>query len=222
MPVPISTALGTTHAALVAAGAFDGFADVDSRLHIDPALLKTCSVPELVGAYATFQKYFADVVRLLDASVAPNDAMYEEARRRLTFAELPHTGLGYGAKTTKGSAIGRGLATKLTALAAQIVGAGIKDPAIFELVGLLQEGIGADRISDMTAVIILPYLLRFTERVCKDLAIPTLATKYRSGVEGGRSATVASPRDGRSRRSPRRSAAPLPSSSAGNCRAACA
>jgi hypothetical protein len=182
MPTPISTALGTTHAALLATGAFDGFIDVDSQLHIDPALLKATVVPELSGSYATFQDHFANVVRLLVLSTSRTDALYREANRRLTFTELPQTGLGYAKDTTQGSAIGTGLAAKLTALAADIVAAGVQDPTIFELVSLLQEGIGADRISDMTASTILPDLLTFTQRVCKQLGVNT-----HSGIVRGKS-----------------------------------
>ena len=43
---------------------------------------------------------------------------------------------------------------------------------IFELVGLFEEDIGADRVSDMTARVIRNHLYDFTERVCRECGIP--------------------------------------------------
>jgi hypothetical protein len=91
----------------------------------------------------------------------------------LKFREIPSTGLGYAKDDTEGSAIGRGLASQLADLASDIIDAGVDDPAIFELVGLLQEGMGADRISDMTVSIILPDLLAYTERIAHELGVAT-------------------------------------------------
>ena len=54
----------------------------------------------------------------------------------------------------------------------EIVKAGVSDPALFELVGIFEEGIGPDRISDMIAKIIAHDLIRFTQRVCSDCGIP--------------------------------------------------
>ncbi|MCY0856451.1 hypothetical protein [Cupriavidus sp. D39] len=54
----------------------------------------------------------------------------------------------------------------------EIVQAGVKDPALFELVGAFEENIGPDRISDMIARIIIQDLIAFTQRVCSDCGIP--------------------------------------------------
>ncbi|MCA9994491.1 MAG: hypothetical protein KDE56_02015 [Anaerolineales bacterium] len=65
------------------------------------------------------------------------------------------------------------MATQLAYSAIEIVKAGVKDPAVFELVGLLEDNIGADRISDMVARIILPDLAAFSARVARNLGIIT-------------------------------------------------
>ena len=54
----------------------------------------------------------------------------------------------------------------------QLVDAGIDDPVLFELVGIFQENIGPDRISDMVAKIIIDDLILYTQRICKELGIP--------------------------------------------------
>ena len=89
------------------------------------------------------------------------------------FHEVGHIGLGYSKSGKNGSGIGGKFAKKLTETAYQLVTAGIKDPEIFQLVGLLEEGIGADRISDMTISILRDDFLHYTQSVSKSLNLKT-------------------------------------------------
>ena len=49
--------------------------------------------------------------------------------------------------------------------AREIVDLGVDDPDLFVAMGLFEEGIGPDRISDMASNVILPDLLAFNVRV---------------------------------------------------------
>jgi hypothetical protein len=167
----IDEVLGTTEKILKKAGVFNGFVDLDSELYVDPNLLKSAKTPELAGSYKKFVKYFEDVVRLLDASKAAGDRFFKQATKRLVFREEKISALGYSKGGIAGSGVGSGLAVNIAATAAQIIEAGIKDPEIFQLVGVLEEGVGADRISDMTISIVLPDLLSYSERVATDLKL---------------------------------------------------
>jgi hypothetical protein len=95
VPKRISSILGVNPNDFEASGAFDGFVDVDSKLHVDPHLLSSSSAPELKGARETFEAHFRGVLKLLAASKREDDVFWTEARRSLTFPEIPHTGLGY-------------------------------------------------------------------------------------------------------------------------------
>lgn len=95
MPIPVSRAVGTTHKDLERAGAFDAFADVDSRLYVDPHLLADTAVPELRGSYARFQKHFDNILSVLKASRVRGDIFVRQAARDLMFSEIGNTGLGY-------------------------------------------------------------------------------------------------------------------------------
>ncbi len=180
MAKKLSDAFGVSHEAWIHEGAFDAFVEIDSRFHVDPHLLSESEVPELQSAYATFTRHFEEVIILLDASRSRDDRMYKEAVRRLTFREIPGIALGYSQGSIAGSGIGVGLAGQVAATAAEIVVAGLKDPAIFELVGLFEEGIGADRLSDMTVHIILPHLLEFSQRVANNLGLRTDSSRWRN------------------------------------------
>jgi len=178
MPRRISEAIGVPGKKLKSAGAFDAFVDVDSKLYVDPSLLRQAKSSDLRGSYTRFQKYFAKVIRLLEASKDVSDRMFREAVKRLAFEEDQKIKLGYSKKRASGSGIGPQLAARLATTAREIVQAGIKDPVIFELVGLIEEGIGADRISDMTIRIIRPDLLAFSQRLGAKLGGETVRLKY--------------------------------------------
>lgn len=179
-PVPkrVSAVLGVVAADLNATGAFNGFVDIDSRLHVDPHLLTASTLPELTGSRQRFENHFRKVLKLLGHSKQQGDQFWNGASKLIQSKEIPQTGLGYAKHDTGGSGIGPLLAGRLTGIAKQITDAGVADIEIFELLGLLQEGIGADRISDMTVSVILPDLLAFSQRVARDLGTPTAKFEY--------------------------------------------
>jgi hypothetical protein len=172
MSKKISDVLGISHQDLENEGVFDSFINIDSQLHIDPYLLRTVSIPDFADSRRKFNAYFENIIRLLQASTNKTDRMFTTASKLLQFKELPNVSLGYS-KSSSGTGIGPILAKKIASSAKEIIDAGIVDPIIFELVGLFEEKIGSDRISDMTIRIILEDLLSFTQR---------LAINYQSRV----------------------------------------
>jgi hypothetical protein len=161
----ISQHFGIAQARFAATGAFDAILDVDSKLFIDPQLLRHTAVPELKGAYATVQKRFREILKLLQQSKSVGDIFWREADKRLVGSEIQGICIGYSSKGTAGSGLGRGLRTEILSTAKEIVDVGVADPEIFELVGLLQEKVGPDRISDLVSQIIIGDLLTFSHRV---------------------------------------------------------
>ena len=177
-----SSLFGLTTEQFEAAGAFDGFVEVDSRLYVDPHLLEASAVSELKGARTTFEAHFEKVLKLLRQSKRPDDIFWVEARQLLTFKEVPQTALGHGKHDTSGSGIGPILANELTTVAKEIIDAGVADPEIFELVGLFQGNIGPDRLSDMVVATVLSHLLAYSARVAKQFHIDTIPMT-RDGID---------------------------------------
>jgi hypothetical protein len=173
MPRKISTLLDVSSKDLDKKGAFDGFIDIDSRLHVDPSLLTVSSIPEFKNTHDEFQKYFNHILVLVTNSKTKGDKLWNEAHKRLQFKEIGNTALGYSKNGTGGNAIGSKLAGNILETTSQIVAAGIKDPIIFELVGMIEEGIGADRISDMTISVLIKNFASFTQRIAKELKVTT-------------------------------------------------
>jgi hypothetical protein len=181
MPRRIHQVFGVSKQDLESEGVFNGFVDIDANFYVDPSLLESASVPEFQNSANRFREHFQKVITILNqAKVAhEEDICFRNARNKLIFPELQAISLGNSTDGNPGKGIGKGLATKIATTAWQITCAGINDPAIFELVGLIEDKIGADRISDMTIRIILPDLLAYSERVAKNLQIQTAPFIYR-------------------------------------------
>lgn len=154
-----------------ATGALDPILDVDTRLFIDPAILRVNEVPELAGSYDRVIQHFTEVMKVVTHIGSRGDRMWREADRLLKFPEVRGLSIGYSTTGANGSGMGAAMRERLLENVHQIVKAGNSDPALFELVGIFEDGVGPDRVSDMIAKIIAPDLIRFTQRVCSDCGI---------------------------------------------------
>lgn len=159
---------------------FNANVNEDSNLHIDPSLLKNCSIPEFTNSYQKFLDYFS-VILLLAKSANVNNRTFREMVFRLKFKEIANTGLGYSKNNKSGNAIGAKLAEQIANSVIELYEMGIEDPVVFELLPFFEDGIGADRISDMTTYILVENFLLYTQRVCRELGIKIVpSVKYKS------------------------------------------
>lgn len=155
-----------------ASGALDPVLGVDTRLFIDPSLLRQTETPELQSSYQRVVDHFSDVLLVVGSIGTQDDVFWRKADRLLTFPEVHGLCIGYATSAKGGSGMGPKIRAHLLKTIHQIVQAGVKDPALFEIVGAFEDNVGPDRISDMAAKIILADLVSFTQRVCSDLGIP--------------------------------------------------
>jgi hypothetical protein len=167
----ISEALGVSPTKLWNQGVFDSYLGIDSRLHIDPALLRSTTCPEFKKSIDRFSAYF-DGVLLMISSAQRGGAIERQAIQKLIFPEIPVAALGFAESSTRGRGVSPPLAARLYATAKEIVDAGVKDPAIFELAVIFEDKFGPDLISDMTLWVILKDVGSFNDRVCKNLRVP--------------------------------------------------
>lgn len=161
-------------------GVYDGYLDKDSLLHIDPLNLKNCKEPEFEDAYEKFMQFFRSFVPLVNHSKSDNlkDIFFKRIVKRYTMKEIPNTGLGFSKTNTSGKGISGALAVQLASSTYAIIKAGMMDPEIFGLMQLIEDNIAADRISDMTLSILQKDFLCYTERIAKELQLPTHPFKY--------------------------------------------
>ena len=171
MPTRVTDYLNIDKRSFDATGALDTILDVDTKLYISPLLLRHSEIPEISESYRNIQGHFEKILLLLRASKQRGDRAWKEAAKRLRFREPIWLPLGYSGQGTSGRGIGRHIQEQLTDAAKEIVDLGIVQPEIFELIGLLEENVGPDLISDMIGNIILPDLLTYTVRVLDELQV---------------------------------------------------
>ena len=149
-----------------AIGVFDAVMDSDSHYFINIAKLKDSKTPEFLKSYERINSYFYNIALLLNQAKEKNrqDRFYSEALRKFNFSEVNGINLGFS-ETQYGAAFGEVLRNATISDAFDIVKAGTVQPEFFHLVGLFEENVGPDRLSDMIATIINEDIRAYTRRV---------------------------------------------------------
>jgi hypothetical protein len=171
MPITVTDYLKITRKKYNSTGALNAILDVDTRLFIDPHLLEKCAIPEFKNSYSRIIQHFEEILLLLSKSKMNGDVFWRQASKKLIFREPKWLCIGYAKDSTSGSGIGPKQRDSLLETAKAIIDAGTSDPKVFELVGLIEDGIGPDRISDMVADIITKDLLLYSQRIFTDLGV---------------------------------------------------
>lgn len=155
-------------------GVFDPTLDVDARLFIDPFLLPHSKHPEFSDcAFSKYEEHFTSIYGLIQISQNEGDKAWDAALKRFRFSEskgMSGTCLGYSKNSISGHAFGPKKAAQSLRWAKQVIDLGVKDPEMFSALSLFEEGIGADLISDMIAAITIECIIKFNDRILKELS----------------------------------------------------
>ena len=143
---------------------FDPHLSVDTKLFIDP-LLMLHDGGRWAQAHNELIDYFGRCYELVAKSSNEKDTNARAALRMLHFPEPEEFHLGYTTHGTKGSGSGRGYAKKIRDGITVAIAAGLDKPEHIEEIGILCEGIGADRISDIVANVLKPRFVEYTQEV---------------------------------------------------------
>lgn len=171
-PSTVSSQFGIDSKLLDSLGVLDVTIAIDTKLFIDPMLLKTSKHSEFnFDAVNQYNNFFTQLIKLLRNSKQRNDVAWRSAERMLSFHEIKGTCLGYGGGSINGSGFGKKLTTKILETASEIIAIGIEDPDLFPAMALFESDIGPDRLSDMTTNIITESLKKFNERILKELGV---------------------------------------------------
>ena len=155
---------------LMELGVFNVFVDEDSHFFINIKRLQVTNVPEFSAGYAKVNQYFQNIGILLKASKNSKDRMYKEAVKRFDFPEVNGINLGFSSGT-HGAGFGPMLREQIIKDAYEIIQSGSEQPEIFHLVGLFEENVGPDRLSDMVARIIYDDIVAYSKRIYRTLEI---------------------------------------------------
>lgn len=145
---------------------FDPHLSIDTKLFIDPLLLLTAG-GDWADAHDELIAHFVHCYGLVAKSIGKDSVSAKAARRLLTFPEPFELGLGYSAASTRGSGAGDSYAAQMADGIAVAMAAGLEQPEHIEEIGILNMGIGADRISDATANVLKARLIIYTQGVAR-------------------------------------------------------
>lgn len=149
------------------AGLIDPILNSDTKLFLDPLLVKKSQAPLIIAnGLKVIEQRFTEILDLLDINRAEGDAAWKGAFRALDLSERSETGLGYGGASTSGSSRPPSLRNTILRTAKEIITLGEKNPNIIPMMGLFEEGVGPDTISDMATTFLLPVLCEITETFC--------------------------------------------------------
>jgi hypothetical protein len=150
---------------------FDPHLQVDTRLFIDPLLLLEAG-GEWAEAHTELIDHFVRCYELVAKATSRSSVSAVAARRLLTFPEPWEIGLGYTLESTSGAGSGDRFAGRMADGIAAAIAAGLSHPEHIEEIGILNEQIGADRISDAVANVLKRRFIRYTQQVAQRHGIP--------------------------------------------------
>lgn len=161
---------------------FDPDLSVDTRLFLDPFLLldeKANPKSLWASAHDKLIGHFARCYDLLARAGSSGTMSEQIARGLLSFPEPAELCLGYTASGTSGSGSGTRHAKLIVGSIVTAIAAGLNRPEHIEEIGILNEGIGADRISDAACNVLKPIIIEYTKKVTSRHGIPTSALRVR-------------------------------------------
>jgi hypothetical protein len=167
---------------------YDPILDSDTKLFVDPFLIFKDKSSDFKGAHSLLVGHFNDLFMMFaeKAKLNAKSPYYLQAVNLLRFKEPSEFCLGYTSKGSDGSGAGWGLARQIAKAMVGAIKRGIKDLSHFEMLGVFEEGIGPDRIGDITCTILKDYFIDYTVAVAKAHKIPTEEhTIEFAGVHGG-------------------------------------
>lgn len=160
--------------ALAKADLLDPFLNSDTKLFIDPLLLKGSANSDIRSkGYPLFRKHVGKITQLLLASKNSTDPAWVAAMRLLNLSERRETCLGYGGAGVSGSSRPDSLKQRILHTTKEVLELGITNPEIISLMGVFEDDVGPDTISDLTTNAILPIIQEITLKFCKKYSVPT-------------------------------------------------
>ena len=154
---------------------FDPVLSLDTPLFIDPFLIYAAERGEFIGSHAEIITFFNSMFKMIAAANGDRNSLsYRKAIGDLRFPEVQDLCLGYTATGTRGSGSGKEIARDIAGALEEAIAAGLVRLSHFEEIGILREGIGPDRISDITAWLLRKRLMSYTQAACdRHPSIPT-------------------------------------------------
>lgn len=162
---------------------FDPILGADTRLFVDPFLIFRDDGELWVQAHDELIAYFNIVFHMVGNTLRATSAPERtKALELLRFPEPRPFCLGFTDSGTSGSGGGRGNARLICEAMELTIEKGIEHLAHFETLGVLNEGIGRDRISDLVCNVLIERFTSYTVAVVSRHQLPTQLHRINRGA----------------------------------------
>src|ERR1700733_602494 len=161
---------------------FDPILNADTQLFVDPFLIFRDKKPFWKKGHDAIIGHFDLAFKLIaEGNLTPTSLAYRKAEDLLVFREPNELCLGYTSVGIAGLGGGREYAKRIAEAITTAIRRGVVHPRHFEELGILNEGIGSDRISDATATILKPRLIEYTQAIAERHGIPLAEHRLYAG-----------------------------------------
>lgn len=157
---------------------FDPIIDRDTKLFVDPFLIFDTKHRYFSEAHKKIVDFFNNAFKLAASTSKHNKSLpYRLLLNTMLFPEGYELCLGYASSSINGAGSGKGFSKSIVNALFDSIKLGIHSIKHFEELGLFNEGIGCDRISDITINLIKSELINYTLDICQKHSIPTKKVK---------------------------------------------
>ncbi|MBO9703649.1 MAG: hypothetical protein J7604_25820 [Sporocytophaga sp.] len=154
---------------------FDPILTLDTLLFIDPLLIFEKYHPGFIHASGKIIEFFNKAFEIAARSTGNSqDLRHKQLLKMLVFPEVRELCLGYSSGDTDGAGSGGKYSRDTVAAIYESIEMGMKSIENFEFLGIFNEGIGRDRISDITANILKKEFVEYTQQICNKHKVPML------------------------------------------------
>lgn len=151
---------------------FDPVLVADTELFVDPFATFNQTDTFFAGSFDRIIKFFNEAFKLAAKSDRNiNSISYKKLQDMLVFPEINEIGLGYSSSNS-GAGASKHFRDQMISAIYYSIERGLKEYRHFEEIGIFEEGIGCDRISDITCNILKTNIIKYTQNICKELNVP--------------------------------------------------
>jgi hypothetical protein len=157
---------------------FDPILNADTKLFVDPFLIFSEDTPFWAPAHDDLIQHFNIVFKLIAEAGGNRESLaFKKAISLLHFPEPREFCLGYTRSGVRGAGGALGYALLIAEAMESAIRRGVEDLRHFEELGVLNEGIGPDRISDLTCNVLRSYFIKYTTTIVERHNINTQAVR---------------------------------------------
>lgn len=160
-------------------GYFDPILVADTELFVDPFATFNETDEFFADSFDRIIRFFNEAFKLAVKSGRDISSIsYKKLQDMLVFPEINEIGLGYSGSNS-GAGASKHFRDQMIGAIYYSIQRGLEEYRHFEEIGIFEEGIGCDRISDITCNILKSNIIRYTQNICNELNVPMIPLRMR-------------------------------------------